>query len=996
MQSRSRARSLTVRALAVALLAGAATTGAAPPAGAETPRPDPRHSTPAASGSKASFANPALADRPLYRFWNSGGMMTAESIAAQVAQMKAIGAGGFEANQLAGIPGLSSMPGYDAATHAFGTPEWTRAWTQLFQAGTAAGLEVSQIYTPGWSAGIQGISPDAKGTAKEITFGSATLDGGATFNGALPTAPLPTGVTKRVLQGVVAYRCTANCADGATETPVLDAASAVNLTRAVSGDTVTWTAPAGTDRYLLVASWMNGTGQTIDLAATPTPSFMVDHFSSAGASAITSYWERNVLTPQLRAAFRKSGGSLFFDSLELNHQDKQIRHWTDDFLSQFQKRRGYSLVPYLAAVATSTPQFDFAGGVGGRVRQDYTQTLSELFVAHHIEPLKAWAHRYGLMMRGQAYSSWGPTPLDYTDAATALDIPEQEANNRSTATNPLFGTAGSDTWRQVVSANAMAGRSIVSWEAGTFGREDGLARQSLVAKLNSQFSLGVNKVIYHGWADQSPGTATTWPGYYPFRNYVGDVYGPQTPFSVDDTTINDYVGRVQRVLRRGTLASDVAVFWDRAGDAQFDDTTLADAGYSYGFVNNTLVTKASSRVRNDRVTRLGYRAIVVDALGDGANLDLATAKRLLGWARQGLPIVVVGDPSDQVNGYHPGQDAAMARTIERLLAARSVVTVSSRTKALGALRSLGVNPDASYDSEPLRTLHRTTKDSDYYFLFNSSTERTSTTVTLKGRGVPYRYNAWTGAVTPIAEYSRTRSGVRVPVDLATGQGELIALTRGNADTPRTRCTPSALSTTADELVVGSGSSLLMRDAKAGRYSTRLADGRRVISTIDTVAAPVTPQSWTLNVTSWHAGASPSETAKTALDEIMLTTGSDKTLPSWQKIDGLANSSGTAVYSTKLDVGPAWTGGTGAYLDLGQVLGTAQVSVNGRQLPALDQVGTGRIDLGGYLNAGSNTIEVRIATPVNNAGFGTKDAYGLVGPVTLTPYGQASIQVACRR
>ena len=89
----------------------------------------------------------------------------------------------------------------------------------------------------------------------------------------------------------------------------------------------------------------------------------------------------------------------------------------------------------------------------------------------------------------------------------------------------------------------------------------------------------------------------------------------------------------------------------------------------------------------------------------------------------------------------------MARTIERLLAARSVVTVSSRTKALGALRSLGVNPDASYDSEPLRTLHRTTKDSDYYFLFNSSTERTSTTVTLKGRGVPYRYNAWTGAVT---------------------------------------------------------------------------------------------------------------------------------------------------------------------------------------------------------------------------------------------------------
>jgi hypothetical protein len=64
--------------------------------------------------SGGDFANPPMADRPMYRFWNTGGLMTPASISEQVAQMKVAGAGGFEANQLAGIPGLracSQSPG---------------------------------------------------------------------------------------------------------------------------------------------------------------------------------------------------------------------------------------------------------------------------------------------------------------------------------------------------------------------------------------------------------------------------------------------------------------------------------------------------------------------------------------------------------------------------------------------------------------------------------------------------------------------------------------------------------------------------------------------------------------------------------------------------------------------------------------------------------------------------------------------------------------------
>jgi hypothetical protein len=952
----------------------------------------------ASSTGGGSFTNPATQDRPMYRFWSTGGLMTKDSIEQQVAQIKAAGAGGLEADTLPGISYLGSgNPGYDPATHAFGTPEWTRAWTQLFQAGAKAGLEVDSLYTSGWSAGIPGISPDESGTAKELVYGSAHLDAGQTFDAALPVAALPSGVTKRTLQGVAAYRCTKNC-DG-TGTPVLDPTSMVDLSSDVADDHLTWTAP-NDGHYVVVASWMEGTGQTIFLAGTSTPSYMVDHFGASGSQAIIDFWENNVLTPELRTAMKASGGSLFFDSLELNRNGDPVRFWTDNFLTEFQKRRGYSLVPYLPVLATadnttlkSTPSFDFSGGVGERVRQDYQQTLSDLFVANHIDPLKDWAHSYDMNLRGQGYLEWGPGVINDTDAALALDIPEQEANNTNSATNPLFDTTGDDKWRQITSANAQAGRTLVSSETGTFGRADGLARKSLVAKMNLQFAVGMNHVIYHGWPDQSPGAAAAWPGYFPFRDGAPDNYGEFSPTINDDKLTNDYVARTQTVLRRGQLRDDVAVLWDGTGAATYDDAGLANAGYSYGFMNNTLVNASTATLKNGELTSLGYRALVIDATGTSVPMDLATAKRIRTWAHTGFPVVVVGDLAQQVRGNRPAQDSALRSVLDDLLAQDSVTTVNDRAEVTKALAAANITPAASYDAS-LMSLHRRTTDSDYYYLFNSDTKQTTTSVVLTGSGRPYRYNSWTGAVTPIASYTRVPGGVRVEVDLASGDSDLIALTTGNSDNG-TSCAVAATSTTADAVTSTASGALTVRDTTAGTYRATLSNGKTVTSTIPTVGAAITPTTWTLAVTSWHGGSGgPNDTEKTPLDPIALTADADGTLPDWQNIDGLEAVSGTSTYTTSIDTGAGWSGGTGAYLDLGTVYGTAQVSVNGEALPPANQVDLRHIDLGGYLRAGANTVVVHVATPVYNAGLGHHDAYGLVGPISLQPYGQATIADQC--
>jgi len=108
---------------------------------------------------------------------------------------------------------------------------------------------------------------------------------------------------------------------------------------------------------------------------------------------------------------------------------------------------------------------------------------------------------------------------------------------------------------------------------------------------------------------------------------------------------------------------------------------------------------------------------------------------------------------------------------------------------------------------------------------------------------------------------------------------------------------------------------------------------------------------------------------------------------------LSEVSGIGRYTTTVD----WEGSGGAYLDLGEVFDTYRVSVNGTSLPPADQLYT-TVDVGPYLKPGANTITVEVATTLLNrlragdvayAGA-TRQRYGLIGPVKLTPYGEGAV------
>jgi hypothetical protein len=427
------------------------------------------------------------------------------------------------------------------------------------------------------------------------------------------------------------------------------------------------------------------------------------------------------------------------------------------------------------------------------------------------------------------------------------------------------------------------------------------------------------------------------------------------------------------------------------------DLSLEHAGYRYGFMNKTLIATDRAVVRGGRLDPDGeqFKAFVVD---DTPNvnkytglIDIGSARRMAEWAQAGLPIVFVGTPPSRTYGNHPEQDAELASIIAGLLAKPNVRQVATQAELPAALRAAGVTPATDFTTpSTLISTRRETADTNFYFFFNEGTARTNTEMTLTGTGVPYRLDAYTGTITPIAGYERVPGGIRLTVAIASGDATIIALSTAD-DFPRPKQQRiSAVSTTADAALFDAAGDIAARAGAPGTYSTHLSDGRTVGTPIATVPAPIALAKWTLDVDSYERGATLNDVAKVPLGPFALTAGADGTLPHWRLIPGLTGKAGIGTYRTSVDVGPAWTGGTGAYLDLGSVPNSDYaVFVNGAEVPYPDQLDSGRIDLGQHLRPGANEIVVRIATLLGNA-RGQTLTQGLVGPVRLVPYGQAAV------
>ena len=103
---------------------------------------------------------------------------------------------------------------------------------------------------------------------------------------------------------------------------------------------------------------------------------------------------------------------IHFDSWEMSSQN-----WSGNFRAEFQKRRGYDLLPYLPVMTGRIVQ---NLEISERFLWDLRQTAQELVVENHALRLKELGHRNGLQLSIEPYDL---NPTADLNLGSAADVP---------------------------------------------------------------------------------------------------------------------------------------------------------------------------------------------------------------------------------------------------------------------------------------------------------------------------------------------------------------------------------------------------------------------------------------------------------------------------------------------------------------------------------------------------------------------------------------------
>jgi hypothetical protein len=794
---------------------------------------------------------------------------------------------------------------------------------------------------------------------------------------------------------------------------VLDANSAIDLTPKIdSRGVLHWRIPAG--RWLLFSYWQRATGQIMagnpfvapeawsarvpekDKAAHLT----ADIFSAKGISAALAYLDQNLLSDD--AALLRDG-DLAHDSLEVQAE----MFWTGDLPAEFHRRRGYSLIPYLPTLNTprdssfnpldpnwggSLPvrPYEFNGDIGGRVRYDYAQTLTDLYCDRYLNAFNQWAHGKGMRTRVQvAYNYFA---LDMLRSARAVDIAENESfdSGWSKPFDASIPTYGTDRWRHTMdsyrltgSAMHLAGRPRATIE---FGDDFAIYRKQpvdYIQQLNEALAGGITQGLLTAFSSADTG----WPVPQGLAHIgLGDEWTAAWPQWRDWQRLTSYFARETQLLESGLPRVDVAIYHDRGLATVHDDgplyadPTLEGQGYTYDFVD----PEALSEPEADKIDgmlfgrRVGYRALILD---HEISIPAAAAQAILTLATHGLRVIIVGDAPSKSSGFanHDVNDRRVKTSMAALLKLPNVVRRASRAQVAVALRDLGCVPAASFGADsPLLSVRRQQNKNDLWWIFNPTGEAVSADASLSAVGAPYIIDLWSGRTERIAQWKQQDRRTLLALKIMPHQGITVLIRNDEAAPLHALPSPGVqvLQEGDDFMVIAASQQSL---AFSNGMSREIDPRERPL--------PLAPTRWHLHVEEQLPDGG--RTHELDLNELM----------DWRQIPTLKEAVGSAMYTAEVTLSPEWFGeDRGILLSVGDVQGAMQLIVNDH--PVTEQTtGHGQWLVGAWLKPGVNFIKVRLDTTLLNrmvalraSGDGryqtgptalTSAPSGLLGPVILT-------------
>ena len=500
--------------------------------------------------------------------------------------------------------------------------------------------------------------------------------------------------------------------------------------------------------------------------------------------------------------------------------------WSESFPAEFRRRKGYDVVPLLAALFTDI------GPETPKVRLDYSDVMVSLEEENFFRPVFEWHWSRGIMYACDP-GSRGRNPAEFGDyfrcvrwyAAPGHDTPGGKA----------------DLIKDKVSSSmAHLYRRPRVWLEGYHSLGWGATPATIFDSSCKNFLYGASLLNLHGLYYTTHGGFWEWaPPCFHFRMPYWDHMG----------AFFKYFERLSYLLSQGAHRCDVAVMYpvapleadmagDRAVKTAFDagECLYMKHGLDFDFMDFESLERAEIRDRQLLVSGEAYRVLVLPAMKAAR---WSTIEKALAFFRAGGVVVALGalpEASDRAGRDDRQLDKAVRElfgvTAEEARTGKAVEPRRSRTGGVGAALS-DVDAAAALISASIprdfvpgdggQVLHRVIGDRDVYMVMGAA--RNSECL-FRAAGVVELWDPWSGTSRPLPTHAPAGGGTRVRMPLGPDAAQLIVFSPGAA--------PSVVGTDLDEvagLSVSEGRPVVTGYAAAPGEKTATVRGADGVETV---------------------------------------------------------------------------------------------------------------------------------------------------------------------
>ncbi len=934
----------------------------------------------------AGFANPPPEARTRAYWWWLNGNVTKAAITRDLEEMKAKGFGGAIITDAGGADqeGNAQVP----AGPAYLSPEWRALFKFTLQEASRLGLEMSLNIQSGWNLG--GPMIKAEDAPKKLTWSETRVHGSLSFSNSLalpkhapelyrevcvlafpvdpaahPRPPLQNWSEKALIKGL--GWSTPDCAPLLQEWPDIageedtHSQKVIDITAGLGGDGVLrWDAPAGDWEILRLGYTLNDHSRV----STSSQTWQGYALDPIDGGIFRSYWAQAV-EPLIADAGPLAGKTLKY--LHTDSWEVEVLNWTPSLRAEFQRRRGYDLLPFLPVLAGYIVD---SRRVSDRFLHDFRRTIGDLAIDNHFKLFSEGAHRHGMEIHPE---SGGPhsVPVDSLQCLGLDDAPMSEFWARS----PIHRIADTDRFfiKQPASAAHTYGRRLVVGEGFT---DIGLHWQetlwdNLKPTFDRALGEGLNRLVWHAFVC-SP-AAMGLPGQ---QYFAGTHINPNTTWWPVSGPFVSYLNCCQFLMQQGLFVADACQYY---GDGVPNFTQLKRAntarvlpGFDYDVATEEVLLNRMA-ARDGRIVLpdgMSYRLLV---LPDDNRIALPVLRKVKTLVAGGA--TVIGPRPVAATGLEnfPQCDVEVAALAAELWGGANDPAKTGHSFGKGrviwgkAARQVllddGVRPDFEFSgANPgvvLDYIHRRDGATEIYFVANPTNHWENVTCTFRVAGkAPELWLPDSGEIRRGVACEEKEGRTAVPLRLEP-YGSAFVLFRGPArasvigaskDGQPVFVTGSARDFSGAVQVSERGGQSVLQTGAPGRYELTDSLGRVARVIVAPLPDPVAlADGWTL------------EAPLHELDSSVTQAMPLPSLKSWTEFDDpkLKYFSGTLQYTREIDLDSARLGsGLHLWLDLGEVHELAEIVLNGHPLGILWKP-PWRVDLTGAARPGKNRLVVRV-------------------------------------